>query len=107
MEVPLRANRHAMMGRRSFGKHVLEEMMRASISRGPRRPARIRGPERHEFTAHESRDAWPGDGGDCDDLARDRGVRRIATINRAKMKAGDGLEEFRDAHSARSRCAPR
>ena len=29
--------------------------------------------ERDEFPAHEPRDAWPGDGGDGDDLARDRG----------------------------------
>jgi hypothetical protein len=53
--------------------------------------------KRHELAAHEPRNAWPGDGGDGDDFAADRGGENGDDQQR-KNEGRNGLEEFRDAH---------
>src|SRR5258708_30265184 len=53
--------------------------------------------ERDEFPAYEPRDAWPRDGGDCDDLAADRGGEN-RDDQQSENEGRDGLEEFRYAH---------
>src|SRR5580704_14210043 len=53
--------------------------------------------ECYEFPAHEPRDAWPGDGGDRNDLAADR-RRKDRDNQQCEYEGGNGLEELRDAH---------
>jgi len=68
-------------------QNVIEDDARIACARPRAGLNEFAAAERHEFPAHESRDVGQETAAIAMDRARDEG-ERIATVNRAKMKAG-------------------